>query len=301
MDGDRAQPVRDDSAWPREADSASLLIGGVALLVGILVVVNHDQPVGAALFLLLALLLGSSLIVIAGRRWLSGHALPAPLGLAGLVLLIGGSVVVNLVVGSGGFPIVASGIVAGMLLANVWAVNAARANRPPNPHEREPALEHRPSAPDEPEPAPEPATHAGVSGKDYLSFVLEARGGLVLIGDRDHRDSPVWDEGRRRPARYRTAGRYWWALGHRGWVRYGLRSASGRCPRAERIKSSPDDWTYRAGSSKPATSSSTTLRSWTSHRLGRHSSGSSSTRASHPPGSPSLWLPNNVGGLSLRS
>ena len=164
-------------------------------MVGILVVVNHDQPVGAALFLLLALLLGSSLIVIAIRRWLSGHAIPASLGLAGLVLLFGGSVVVNLVVGSGGFPIVASGIVAGMLLANVWAVTAARANRPPNPHEREPTLEHRSSAPDEPEPAPEPATHAGVSGTDHLSFVLEARGGLVLIGDRDHRDNPVWDEG----------------------------------------------------------------------------------------------------------
>ncbi|MCM0674040.1 hypothetical protein NCC78_04895 [Micromonospora phytophila] len=173
----------------------SLLIAGVALVLGVLVVVDHDQPVGAALFLLLALLLGSSLIVIAIRRWLSGHTIPASLGLAGLVLLFGGSVVVNLVVGSGGFVIAASGTVAGMLLANVWAISAARANRPPNLHEREPTPEHRPSAPDEPEPAPEPATHAGVSGKDCLSFVLEAKGGLVLIGDRDHRDSPIWDEG----------------------------------------------------------------------------------------------------------
>jgi hypothetical protein len=195
MDPERSQPVRDDSAWPREADGVSLLIGGFALVVGIFVVVNHEQPLGAALFLLLALLLGSSLIVIAMRRWLSGHTIPASLGLAGLVLLFGGSVAVNMVVGSGGFPIVASGLVSGMMLANVWAISAARANRPsnPNPHERESALEHRPSAPDEPPPAPEPATHAGVSGKDYLSFVLDARGGLVLVGDRDHRDSPIWD------------------------------------------------------------------------------------------------------------
>ena len=195
MDGDGVQAVRDDSAWPRGATGVSLLVGGVALVVGILVVLNHDQQGAAALFLLLALLLGSSLIVIAIRRWLSGHVIPASLGLAGVLLLVAGTIVVNLVVGSGGFLIVASGLVAGMLVANVWAIRAARANRSSSPDGRDPSPEQLFLEPTEPEPAPEPAMHLGVSRAEYLSFVLEAQGGLVLIGDHAARHGPIWDAG----------------------------------------------------------------------------------------------------------
>jgi hypothetical protein len=120
-----ANGARDESAWPSGAAGVSMLVGAAALLVGILVVMNHDQPVAAALFLLLALLLGASLIGIAMRRWRSGPVLPAWLGITGSLLLYVGTITVNVVIGSGGFPIVASGMVAGALTANLWTIRVA--------------------------------------------------------------------------------------------------------------------------------------------------------------------------------
>jgi hypothetical protein len=124
-----AMDVRDDSAWPRHAAAMSMLVGGIALVVGILVAVNHDRPLAAGLFLLVALILGASPIFFTIRRWLSGQSLPWTLSLVGVGLLLAGSVVAVMVMGPAGFPIVASGMVGGMLLANLWAIRAARRNR----------------------------------------------------------------------------------------------------------------------------------------------------------------------------
>jgi hypothetical protein len=121
--------VRDDSAWPRHAAPISVLIGGAALVVGILVAVNHERPLAAGLFLLASLIVGASLIVISIRRWLSGQSIPWWLGLVGGIAAIAGSIVAEIVTGSNGFPVVASGTVSGMLLANVWAIRTARENR----------------------------------------------------------------------------------------------------------------------------------------------------------------------------
>ena len=190
MVADRRRAGRDASAWPAGAGPLSVLIGGGALVVGVLVVVSQHRPAAAAASLVLAMLAGASLLLFGMWRWWQGHPMPVWPGLVGVVLLIAGSPVVGWVTGGAGLPIVGSGMVGAMMLANagmIWYVRTHQAPGGPRsgpggggaPHE-----EHR--------PAPQPHPYLGVVGEDYLSFALEAPAGLILFGDRDARKSPLW-------------------------------------------------------------------------------------------------------------
>ena len=122
--------VHDDRAWPRNAGPISLITGLAAVATGSVVAMNQNRPLVGFLCLLAGLLAGSSLIVAAIRRWLSGRSIPAALGLVAGLITVGGLVALNVVAGFGAGTALVLGLVGGCMLANAWAVRAARANRP---------------------------------------------------------------------------------------------------------------------------------------------------------------------------
>jgi hypothetical protein len=130
MTGVAPTPHRDDSAWPRGAVPLSLVIAVSALAGGIAVVVNNHKLVVAAASLLVGALVGSSLIVIAIKRWLAGRSVPGWLGLFGALFSVGGTVLMNGITHTGAGLALMAGVIGGMMAGNVWAVRAARANRP---------------------------------------------------------------------------------------------------------------------------------------------------------------------------
>lgn len=128
MDTSGADAPRDDSTWPRGALTASLLIGVVGVGAGIAFAVRHANPLVPLLFLVAGLLAGSSLLAFGVRRWLRGEAVPRGLTFVTVICIV---VIIILAAVSGVHPLYGlSGLGAGCMLANAWAIRAARANRP---------------------------------------------------------------------------------------------------------------------------------------------------------------------------
>jgi hypothetical protein len=96
---------RDDSAWPRGAAPISLAVGVITLVVGLSMAGQAEAPLVPLLVLVAGLAIGATVIVVGITRWLDGGTVP--LGLA-----------------------VISGLVGGLMFANVWAVRTARKRRP---------------------------------------------------------------------------------------------------------------------------------------------------------------------------
>ncbi|MEU8080655.1 hypothetical protein AB0B31_34990 [Catellatospora citrea] len=128
MDTSGADAARDDSTWPRGALTASLLIGVVGLGAGIAFALRQADPLVPLLFVFAGLLAGSSLLAFGFRRWLRGEKFPNGLTLVTVVCIV---VIIILAGVSGVHPLYGlGGLGAGCMLANVWAIRAARANRP---------------------------------------------------------------------------------------------------------------------------------------------------------------------------
>jgi hypothetical protein len=127
---DDSDPPHDDSAWPREAFSVSLLVVSTCLIIGVICAGDSEKPVPSLVFLVLALLFGVLVMVIPLRSWLAGGSIPSRLGIAVVAVVFGGGFVFNRIFDSRGIPLALFGVVAGMMLGNIWAMHAARANRP---------------------------------------------------------------------------------------------------------------------------------------------------------------------------
>ena len=120
---------RDDSAWPRGATPISLIIGVISLLVGLSMAGNADAPLVPLLVLALGVGVGATVIVVGIRRWLDGHPVPVVLALiAGVTAVV--AIVLITASDSPSGPALLSGLIAGLMLANVWAVRTARKRRP---------------------------------------------------------------------------------------------------------------------------------------------------------------------------
>jgi hypothetical protein len=119
----------DDRAWPRGAVPVSFLIGLAAVGAGIAVTAASNHVPLAGLSLLMGLAVGSLLIVIGMSRWLSGQAFPSQLGIVAGLASVGGGVLAWFTgfVGPGGAFLM--GLAGGCMLANIWAIRAARRNR----------------------------------------------------------------------------------------------------------------------------------------------------------------------------
>lgn len=120
---------RDDSAWPRWAVPASLAIIALTLGGGLAIVAAEDVHVVAGACLVTGVLVGLSLMVVAIRRWLAGREIPGWLGLAGAIFMVGGMVGTNAATGTGAGVALMAGMIAGLMMGNIWAIHAARANR----------------------------------------------------------------------------------------------------------------------------------------------------------------------------
>ncbi|WP_018908826.1 hypothetical protein [Salinispora arenicola] len=122
-------PHRDDRAWPRGAGPISVVVGLAAIAFGVAVTASSAQALISALCLLAGLLIGSSLIVVGMQRWLSGKGIPAGLGMTSVAVAVAAWVFFTVTGLTGGGGALFAGLVGGLLLANVWAIQAARANR----------------------------------------------------------------------------------------------------------------------------------------------------------------------------
>ncbi|MEW1589926.1 hypothetical protein AB0283_31250 [Micromonospora vinacea] len=122
-------PHRDDRAWPRRAAPLSLAVGLAAIAFGVALTASSAQALTSALCLLAGLLIGSSLVVVGMRRWLSGKGIPAVLGITSTVVAVAAWIFFRMTGMTGGGGALFAGLVGGLLLANVWAIQAARANR----------------------------------------------------------------------------------------------------------------------------------------------------------------------------
>ena len=116
---------RDDSAWPRGAAPISRAVGVISLVVGLSMAGQAEAPLVPLLVLVAGLAIGATVIVVGITRWLDGGAVPL-----GLAVLSGVSGVVGVVLtaatdGPVG-PALLSGLVSGLMFANVWAVRTAR-------------------------------------------------------------------------------------------------------------------------------------------------------------------------------
>jgi len=120
---------RDDSAWPRGATPISLIIGVISLLVGPSMAGNADAPLVPLLVLVLGIGVGATVIVVGIRRWLDGHPVPVVLALISGVTAVVAIVLITASDSPSG-PALLSGLIAGLMLANVWAVRTARKRRP---------------------------------------------------------------------------------------------------------------------------------------------------------------------------
>jgi len=69
------------------------------------------------------------MIVVGMRRWLSGKDFPAGLGIISAVVAVASWIFAKKTGMTGGGGALLAGLVGGLLLANVWAIQAARANR----------------------------------------------------------------------------------------------------------------------------------------------------------------------------
>jgi hypothetical protein len=109
----------------------SVVVGTTAVAIGIAVVVRSAVAGLAALFLLVGLTVGSSLLVVGIRRWLRGQAVPGGLGIAsGFAALAGAALLGHPGLPGAGAALLA-GLAGGCMLGNVWAIGAARRNRRP--------------------------------------------------------------------------------------------------------------------------------------------------------------------------
>ena len=120
---------RDDSAWPRGAAPISLIIGVISLLVGLSMVGNAEAPLAPLLVLVCGIGVGATLIVVGIRRWLDGHPVPIVLALISGVCAVVALVLIAATAGPTG-PALLSGLIGGLMFANVWAVRTARKRRP---------------------------------------------------------------------------------------------------------------------------------------------------------------------------
>ncbi|MCO1594148.1 hypothetical protein M8C17_03140 [Micromonospora sp. RHAY321] len=91
--------------------------------------VSSEQFIASALCLLAGLLIGSSLLVVGLRRWLSGKGIPAGLGIISAVVAVAAWIFVKVTGMSGAGGALLAGLAGGLMLTNVWAIQAARANR----------------------------------------------------------------------------------------------------------------------------------------------------------------------------
>ncbi|MDF2145224.1 hypothetical protein [Knoellia sp. p5-6-4] len=122
-------PRRDDSAWPRGAAPISLAVGVISLLIGLSMTGQASEASLLPLLVLLAgIAIGATVIVVGITRWLDGGTVPLALaGIAG-VSAVAGVVLIAAADGPLG-PALLSGLVSGLLFADVWAVRTARRRR----------------------------------------------------------------------------------------------------------------------------------------------------------------------------
>lgn len=109
----------------------SLVVGLAAIAFGVAVTANSARILTSVLSLIAGLLIGSSLLVGGMRRWLSGEAFPAGLTVVAAVVAGAAWIFAKVTGMTGGGGALFAGLVGGLLLANVWAIRAARANRRP--------------------------------------------------------------------------------------------------------------------------------------------------------------------------
>ena len=107
-----------------------MLVSSICLIVGLMCAGDSGKPVPSLVFLALAVLLGVSVMVIPLRSWLAGGSIPAWLGPAVIPVMFGGGFVFSRIFDVPAIPLALFGVVAGMMLGNMWAMHAARANRP---------------------------------------------------------------------------------------------------------------------------------------------------------------------------
>ncbi|MGW5558965.1 hypothetical protein ACWER9_17270 [Micromonospora sp. NPDC003944] len=122
-------PHRVDRAWPRGAGPISLVVGLAAIAFGVAVTASSAQALTSALCLLTGLLIGSSLVVVGMQRWLSGKGIPAGLSITSIAVAVAAWISSEVTGMAGGGGALFAGLVGGLLLGNVWAIQAARANR----------------------------------------------------------------------------------------------------------------------------------------------------------------------------
>jgi hypothetical protein len=149
---------RDDRAWPRGSFAVSAVLVLIAVGSGVaLVVAAASLGTLPATFVaggfVAAFGFGLAAAVPAMRRAIAGRDIPARLTLLQLVGLVVAFVVMALSGGVGGAML--AGLIGGLLVANMWAIRTARANRA-IVDAAEASLARTPP-PDEPPPAGPPA------------------------------------------------------------------------------------------------------------------------------------------------
>lgn len=125
---------RDDRAWPRGAVVTSVVVALVAVAIGAALAV---AAAGRSRLLVTAVVAGFVLTFAVGvvlyragiRQWLLGYPYPPALTLASLGLMLAAFGVLALADGAVGFAMLV-GLVGGLAVPNIWAIRAARKNRP---------------------------------------------------------------------------------------------------------------------------------------------------------------------------
>ena len=120
---------RDDSAWPRGAAPISLTVGVISLVVGLSMVGKAAAPLVPLVLLVAGIAIGATLIVVGITRWLDGGNVPIALAVVSGVSAVVGVVLIAATDGPMGAALL-SGLVSGLMFANVWAVRTARKRRP---------------------------------------------------------------------------------------------------------------------------------------------------------------------------
>lgn len=126
----RSEPQpRDDRAWPKNAVAMSTVTVLAALAVAAYFTAGSDRPLLTAAVAFTGLAIGLSLLMAFVRRWLAGEQMPSSAGVISIFVTIGAVALAALSGIKNAVGAMLAGIVAGMMLANIWAVRAARANR----------------------------------------------------------------------------------------------------------------------------------------------------------------------------
>lgn len=119
----------DDRAWPRGALPASVIVAVAGIGIGTMVAI-HEQRTPVTIAFVIGVIVGAWLLISGMTRWLRGEPFPAALGGVAVVVSVPALVIFFSCFDRATGGVFVAGLATGCMLANVWAIRAARRNRP---------------------------------------------------------------------------------------------------------------------------------------------------------------------------